>query len=326
MRIFDVTLYSLLFVSGAVAQSSSYSGPRPHIRIFPIYWRPKLSEPTEPCSVSVKAQPFIIQGPKSPARMKLVYPTFLIETDELRDFGLYRLKTETDHRELIFQRDDGHNLELPMLVTRLDGSLYRLDVVDELASGEYALFPNLMNFAFCFGVIGATVPIVAQNIRLKFRDAVDDGDVATVKTMLKDNPSLAFVEDADGCTPLHWVAIKGGYKDLAELLIANKAEIDTRTHTGSTPLHLAALNTHTELVLLLLADGADVHAVDEYGDTPLHFAVSGFGFDKNIVESLLAKGADVNARDMNGSTPLSFAVFNARKSAAELLRTRGGHE
>ena len=42
---------------------------------------------------------------------------------------------------------------------------------------------------------------------------------------------------------------------------------------GSTPLHQAVRNGHTEIVELLIANGADVNSKDEDGQTPLDWAI-----------------------------------------------------
>jgi hypothetical protein len=73
----------------------------------------------------------------------------------------------------------------------------------------------------------------------EIHDAAKDGDLAKVKALLKDNPDLVFNKDKEGMTPLHDAAASG-YKDVAELLLANKADVDAKAGNGLTPLHVAA--------------------------------------------------------------------------------------
>jgi len=105
---------------------------------------------------------------------------------------------------------------------------------------------------------------------------------------------------------------------------------------GSTPLYEAALYGEKEIAELLIANGADVNAKDHREQTPLHLAAS-LGY-KGIVELLITKGADVNAKivedakdplrgvteDKDGNTPLDEAISNDETETADLLRKHGG--
>jgi hypothetical protein len=64
-----------------------------------------------------------------------------------------------------------------------------------------------------------------------------------------------------------------GYKAMAELLLANKAEVNAKDNNGSPPLHqvAAAAGRHGDLSEMMLAHGADVNAADKM-DPPLAWA------------------------------------------------------
>jgi ankyrin repeat protein len=84
-------------------------------------------------------------------------------------------------------------------------------------------------------------------------------------------------------------------------------------------LHYAA---NKEIAELLIAEDANVNEKDDNGSTPLHFAaVNG---PKVIVELLIAEGADVNAKDERGKTPLDLAIQVRNTKTADLLRKHGG--
>ena len=89
-------------------------------------------------------------------------------------------------------------------------------------------------------------------------------------------------------------------------------------------LDFAAVEAHKDkdVAELLLANGADVNAEDTRGDTPLHVAAS-YG-DKVLAELLLANKADVNAPNDDLDTPLNVAVSRRYEDVAELLRQHGG--
>ena len=116
--------------------------------------------------------------------------------------------------------------------------------------------------------------------------------------------------------PLHLAAMNG-YKSLAEILLARKAEVNIKTTSGKTPLHLAAAKGFTAFADLLLAHDADVNARDNSGETPLHGAAA--SGNKAMVELLLAHKADVNAKKTTGETPLHFAVKANRNDIVKLL-------
>jgi ankyrin repeat protein len=49
--------------------------------------------------------------------------------------------------------------------------------------------------------------------------------------------------------------------------------VNARDNGGSTPLHQAAINGHKEIAELLIANGADVNAKTDAGVTPLDDAI-----------------------------------------------------
>jgi ankyrin repeat protein len=116
----------------------------------------------------------------------------------------------------------------------------------------------------------------------------------------------------------------GSPKGVAELLLANKAEVNVRDSRGQSPLHHAVIIDDKDMVGLLLFNKADVNAKAIYDLTPLHLA-AGHGH-KAVAESLLANKAEVNAKLADGSTPLRLAVAKGHKDVAKLLRQYGGHE
>jgi cytohesin len=124
----------------------------------------------------------------------------------------------------------------------------------------------------------------------EMRSAVQGGDVGKVRTLLDEDPDLVAIRDKEGTTPLHMAAAQN-HKEVAELLLARKADVNARDKDGFTPLHLAASRG--------LAD---------------------------VAELLLAKGADVNAKDNLGMTSLQYAGATNHKDVAKLLQEHGAHE
>jgi ankyrin repeat protein len=196
----------------------------------------------------------------------------------------------------------------------------------------------------------------------EIHDAAQSGDTVKVKALLKDNPDLVFSKNTNGWTPLfsaafhghkdvvdvllankadvnakdndgrtllHWMA--AGSKNMVELLLTNNANVNARANDGTTPLDWAVYNGahkkngNTNVMELLLANKADVNATNYVNcQTPLHTAA--WLGNKDEVELLLLYNADVNAKDNRGRTPLVTAEIYGHKDLAELLRQHGGHE
>jgi len=131
--------------------------------------------------------------------------------------------------------------------------------------------------------------------------------------LLADDPDRISRKDAQDCykgeTPLHW-ASQHGHLNVAELLVAKKAEVNAKDDKGDTPLHSAAKYDHKDVAEFLLANKADVNAQNNSGNMPLH-AAAGF---KDIVELLLSNKAEVSARGNGGTTPLHTAVEAVAKT------------
>ena len=90
-------------------------------------------------------------------------------------------------------------------------------------------------------------------------NAAKAGDLEKVKALLKDHPDLVFNKDNDGRSPLHWAA-NSGHKDVVELLLTNKAEVNAKDNNGGTPLLYATAGNRWNVAQLLLANKAEVNA------------------------------------------------------------------
>jgi len=99
----------------------------------------------------------------------------------------------------------------------------------------------------------------------------------------------------------------------------NKSKIKT----GYTPLHLACMNKHFDMIKLLIKNGTDVNkfggpeeSTDCYlcgNHTPFHLAIP----DIQIMEYLIDHNADINAN--GGNTPLLYAIVSGNLNAVKLL-------
>ena len=115
----------------------------------------------------------------------------------------------------------------------------------------------------------------------------------------------------DETTPLCEAAKKGN-KDVVQLLVDGKAELNKVDTFGETPLYKAAKKGHTEVVKILLDQGA----VDK-GLTPLCSAARMGRSD--VVKLFLGGGADFNIADKYRETPLYRAAKEGHTEVVKLL-------
>jgi ankyrin repeat protein len=136
--------------------------------------------------------------------------------------------------------------------------------------------------------------------------------------LLLENKADVNTADDYGSTSLHWAAF-WGHKDIVELLLkyGAKAYVNKANRRGDAPLIMAISNCHNEIVKLLLNAGADVNQKGEHGNTPLFKAV--ISDNKNIVEVLLDAGADPNIVDNSDNIPLHGAILNNQRDIIKLL-------
>jgi len=124
--------------------------------------------------------------------------------------------------------------------------------------------------------------------------AADAGDLAKVKAFIEEG--IDVNTKVHGCTPLHCAA-RHGHKEVAELLIAEGADINAKDMRGRTPIDLAINKGRKEIAKLLASKS---------GDVSLH--VAAYVGDLQRVEKLIDGGANVDAKDQKGQTSLHYAA------------------
>ena len=121
--------------------------------------------------------------------------------------------------------------------------------------------------------------------------ALESGDVAALKAMLRDRPQLARERGTNGNTLLNLAV--------------------SIARSGDPGLGVARVEA-------LLAAGADVNDPNDRGWTPLHAAA--YANQEEIAAALIQRGADLDAEAHgSGGTPLIAALFWGHREVADLL-------
>ncbi len=159
-----------------------------------------------------------------------------------------------------------------------------------------------------------------------------------------------------GMTPLLYAA-RDGRTEIARMLIAAGAKVNTPDANKITPLLMAITNNQPDMADLLIQNGAEINAADFWGRTPLWAAVemrdieysrSGeHNVDRErllqLIRTLLDRGANPNARtaevpptrrflmglgdlswvDFTGQTPFLRAALSGDLTVMKLLLEKG---
>jgi ankyrin repeat protein len=174
-----------------------------------------------------------------------------------------------------------------------------------------------------------------------FHQAARHGDLEAVKKLLEQKPGLVFSKDKshDGYTALH-CAVHDNRVDLAELLLARRAEVNAKDQDGRTPLDRMYYSPSSakNMIKLFHQHGglfSEIAQAARYNDIAsvktllkgnpdlvvkkglLHDAAKE---DSNeVAELLLASNADVNAKDNEKYTPLHHAAAKGHEGMVKLL-------
>ena len=172
----------------------------------------------------------------------------------------------------------------------------------------------------CVGWVFFQFLCVAAGIGQDIFQAVQQGNPAAVKRLLKKAPDQKSARNPDGMTPLH-IAVAYGFLDVARCLIESGADVNSRDKLGNPPLHYCTYGGSRAVAELLVSCGAEVKVRNTAGISPLRQAVS-FG-RKDVAEFLLEKGAEIDVRGDEGQGILREAVKNGITKIIDLLLREG---
>ncbi len=149
----------ILICSGALLGQEKYSGPKPEkADLLYLVHADNLvaTEAGEAKEVDRKGDRIaIIAGATSPAATPLTSPIFIIRADKINpdQLEIYKLEVKNGQREVILAHK-GKPVAKPLMstVTKVGEDLYKLEVDQDLAPGEYSISPRDSELVFCFRV------------------------------------------------------------------------------------------------------------------------------------------------------------------------------
>ena len=160
-------------------------------------------------------------------------------------------------------------------------------------------------------------------------DACEEGDLFRVRWLIQEGHNVNTRGRSFDATPLIMAAI-GGHDQVVEQLIREGAHVNVKDKYQQTALYHASWSVHCRVVKTLCAAGADTNVPDQWGATPLMGAARR-GSDEIVCE-LIRAGASVNVATSigwlfgglaAGSTALHFAAVKNRIKCGVLLMEAG---
>ena len=187
---------------------------------------------------------------------------------------------------------------------------------------------------------GAVRQLLEYGARIESKDhsvilllaAARSGKIGVAEILLKRNLDIESRRDYTGITgriipfsamtPLMLAAV-GGHRNMVDFLLGLNANIEARDDVdGRTPLSWAASAGRTAVIDVLLEHNANIEARDHSGKTPLILAVQCPAHRHSfsaVMEILLDRGANTEAKDNKEDTPLLLAVATGYAEVVKLL-------
>ena len=147
--------------------------------------------------------------------------------------------------------------------------------------------------------------------------AIKDDSKQVIDVLLNDKKIDVDLSNKNGETPLMIASIQGNLPLVQTLVLRNKASID---HIAWTPLHYACAKGQLSVAEFLLAQGAQVDSRSLNNTTPLMMAVQ--SGNERLVKLLLDKGADLQLRNSLGLSAIDIADIYDKPWIGDGLRAR----
>ncbi|XP_071085224.1 putative ankyrin repeat protein RF_0381 [Haliotis cracherodii] len=149
------------------------------------------------------------------------------------------------------------------------------------------------------------------------------GHGGLVTFLVKEGADMSLANEG-GDNILHQTCRGGDVETVRSVLEQDKLDINCRGKNEETPVMMAAMAGHGELVDFLMKKGADMSLVNNVGDNILHQACRGGDID--TVRRVLAQDKlDINSKGWRGKTPLMAAAESNRNRLLNFLISNGAN-
>ena len=170
--------------------------------------------------------------------------------------------------------------------------------------------------------MGGSMP---EEITMQLISAAKNGQIETVKSLLKIPSIDVNAVNEDGYTALIVAAANGQIEIVERLLVAPGIDVNHAGQYGNTALISAAVNGQIEIVgRLLAAGGIVVNHASQNGNTALTLAVDR-GYTEIVKRLLAAPDIEINVASEDDNTALILAAKNGQAGVVEHLMRSGAN-
>lgn len=153
-------MLAALFTVALFGQAEKYNGPKPPKADLPyLLHATTLVETDAGTAREEKTKDgvlYVIDGPGARSRTPLAEPIFILSAKKLvaDKISCWKVSVKGGRRELAIPAKPKKDSARParMIVTRLEGDLYKLELSENLENGEYVLSPDGSNDVFSFTI------------------------------------------------------------------------------------------------------------------------------------------------------------------------------
>ena len=155
-----------------------------------------------------------------------------------------------------------------------------------------------------------------SQVKLDVFDVVRKGNLKQIKEIFENNPKAILLINENGFSPLTLACYHNNY-EAAKFLLEHQSNVNVSSPMG-TPLMAAVVKGNVGITQLLLKNKADVNSVDSNGTSALIYAA--MFRSSELVQLLLSYNADKTHIDNKGKTAFEYAVFSGDEKTINLLK------